>query len=53
MPPVIEPSLLDEIADQINKIINIPFLNEKQELHLIVFILKMLTSLLEKKILVQ
>lgn len=48
----VDPSLLEEIANQLNKLINVPLLNEAQERRLIIFVLSILLDKLleiEKK----
>lgn len=43
MPPVSD-ELLQELAESLNKLINIPFLNEDQENYVLFFLLKMIAS---------
>lgn len=40
--PSLSPDLTKELAEQLNKLINIPFMNEKQEQMLLEFIIELL-----------
>jgi hypothetical protein len=42
--------LLDEIAEKINEVINIPFMSESQEKLLFVFLLRLITEKLQLKL---
>lgn len=46
--PSLNPALAKEIADEINKILNIPFLSESQEQLLLEFVLNLLIDKLNK-----
>lgn len=41
-------ALIDELVEQINKVINIPFMSEKQEAIAIRFILEILLTLVDR-----
>ena len=40
----ISDELMEELANQLNKLINIPFLNEDQERFVLIFLLKILAN---------
>lgn len=40
----ISDELMEELANQLNKVINIPFLNEDQERFVLIFLLKILAN---------
>ena len=40
--PSLSPDLTKELADELNRLINIPFLNEKQEQMLLEFLIELL-----------
>ena len=46
--PKLNPDLAKEIADEINKILNIPFLSERQEQLLLEFVLNLIIDKLNK-----
>lgn len=46
--PTLNPDLAKEIADEINKILNIPFLSESQEQLLLEFLLNLIIDKLNK-----
>lgn len=46
--PKLNPDLAKEIADEINKILNIPFLSESQEQLLLEFVLNLIIDKLNK-----
>ena len=46
--PKLNPDLAKEIADELNKILNIPFLSESQEQLLLEFVLNLIIDKLNK-----
>ena len=46
--PKLDPNLAKEIADEVNKILNIPFLSESQEQLLLEFLLNLIIDKLNK-----
>ena len=46
--PSLNPDLAKEIADEVNKILNIPFLSESQEQLLLEFVLNLIIDKLNK-----